>query len=184
MTPFEFVFSLFGLLLGLSLTEVLGGFVRAVTAKARRLGWLTPMLGTIVMLDLTTFWSVAWVVRDRIPPTLLALVIGLIVSGIYYFAASLVFPREMDGAADLDDHYMARRREVLGAVIGSNLVVFIALYGLLRLPLTPDSFIAEAFAIPMAVAILSKSKRVNAAALAVTLLIYAFYIFAAKWGQG
>jgi hypothetical protein len=185
MSPFEFVFSLFGLLLGLSLAEVLGGFVRAVNARNNtRLGWLTPMLGVVVMLDLTTFWSVAWLVRDRIPPSLLVLVIGLVVTGIYYFAASLVFPREPDAHADLDDHYVTHRREVLGAIIASNVVVFVALFGLLGLPLVFDSFVAEAFVIPMAVAIVSKSKRVNMVALIVTLMIYAFYVLAAKWGQG
>lgn len=185
MSPFEFVFSLFGLLLGLSLAEVLGGFVRAVNARGEtRVGWLTPMLGTIVMLDLTTFWSVAWLVRDRVPPSLLTLVIGLLITGIYYFAASLVFPREPGGQVDLDYHYMSHRREVLAAVIISNAVVFVALYGLLRLPLVVDSFIAEVFVIPMTVAIISNSKRVNLVALIVTLLVYAFYIFGADWGQG
>lgn len=29
------------------------------------------MLGLIAMLDLTSFWSIAWVFRDSIPPTLL-----------------------------------------------------------------------------------------------------------------
>jgi formate/nitrite transporter FocA (FNT family) len=185
MSSFEFVFSLFGLLLGLSLAEVLSGFVRAVTARDQtRLGWLTPMLGTVVMLDLTTFWSVAWLVRERVPPSLLALVIGLIVSGIYFFAASLIFPRGPEVHADLDDHYMAHRREVLLAIIVSNIVVNVALYALLRLPMTVDSFIGNAFMIPMAVAIGSRDKRINVAALLVCLLIYTFYIFGAGWTQG
>jgi hypothetical protein len=111
-------------------------------------------------------------------------VIGLLVTGIYYFAASLVFPREPGAYADLDDHYLTLRREVLGAVIASNVVVFVALFGLLRLPVVLDSFVAVAFVLPMGVAIASKSKRVNVVALTVTLLIYAFYVFAAKWGQG
>ena len=33
MSTFEFVFSLFGLLLGLSLAEVLGGFARAARGR-------------------------------------------------------------------------------------------------------------------------------------------------------
>jgi hypothetical protein len=185
MSPFEFVFSLFGLLLGLSLAEVLSGFAKTVSArKQTRLGWLTPLLGTVVMLDLTTFWSVAWLVRDQIPPSLLALVIGLVVSGIYFFAASLVFPREPAGHADLDDHYMVHRREVLAAVISSNVVVNVALYGLLRLPVTVDSFIGNAFMIPMAVAMGSGSKRINLAALLACLLIYGFYVFGAEWTRG
>ena len=36
MTPFEFVFGLFALVLGLALTEVLGGFVRVLKARSVR----------------------------------------------------------------------------------------------------------------------------------------------------
>jgi hypothetical protein len=35
MSDFEFIFSLFGLLLGLSLAEVLGGLARAIEARLR-----------------------------------------------------------------------------------------------------------------------------------------------------
>lgn len=34
MSDFEFVFSLFGLMLGFSLAEVLGGFIRTIKASA------------------------------------------------------------------------------------------------------------------------------------------------------
>lgn len=80
MSNFEFVFSLFGLLLGFSLVEVLGGLGR--TLKAARpsrtpggaatriaVGSLTPMLGLVVMLDLVSFWKLAWNMRDVIPPS-------------------------------------------------------------------------------------------------------------------
>lgn len=64
MAPFDFIFALFGLLLGLSLAEVLSGFARAIQARlepgrALRLGWLTPLLGAFVLLDLLSFWNAA-----------------------------------------------------------------------------------------------------------------------------
>ncbi|HET9144610.1 MAG TPA: hypothetical protein VFN81_00775, partial [Sphingomicrobium sp.] len=61
MDAFGFVFSLFAIVLGLSLAKVLEGFARAL--KRRRivhLGWLTPMLAIFVMLDLTSFWEFGW----------------------------------------------------------------------------------------------------------------------------
>ena len=112
------------------------------------------------------------------------MVIGLVITGVYYFAASSVFRREVEAHADIDNHYMVYRREVLGAIIASNMIVFIALFGLLKLPLVLDSFVGVAFVAPMFAAILSSSKRLNFIALAVTLLIYGFYIFVAQWGQG
>ena len=58
MDAFNFAFSLFGLLLGFSLAEVLSGFARALKrGSARKLGWLTTLLAIFVMLDLTSFWQ-------------------------------------------------------------------------------------------------------------------------------
>ena len=42
MSGFEFMFSLFGLLLGLALAEGLGGFARSIEARHNvRIGWPT-----------------------------------------------------------------------------------------------------------------------------------------------
>src|SRR4051794_2710166 len=88
MTPFEFVFSLFALLLGLSLAEVLGGLARTLKQRRQvRLGLLTPLLGLLVMLDLTSSWALAYSLRDSIPANFLTLVIGLFVTGLYFLAA-------------------------------------------------------------------------------------------------
>ena len=51
MSAFEFFFSFYGLLLGLSVAELVGGFARVLHEKQRiRFGWLTPMLGIFVLL--------------------------------------------------------------------------------------------------------------------------------------
>ena len=121
MSTFEFVFSLFGLLLGLSLAEVLHGFGKALKARARvRIGWLTPLLGLIVMLDLTSFWTTAWTAREQITVNYLTLMMLLVFTGLYYLAATLIFPENPDNAPDFDAHYWANKRFVLGAVILLN----------------------------------------------------------------
>lgn len=118
MDAFSFVFSLFGLLLGFSLTEVLGGFVRALKVRHRiRLGYLAPLLGIFMMLDITSFWMDAWRIRDAIPASSRALMVGLLVTSIYYFAASLVFPDKPEEFRDLDSYFFAHKRQVLGAVL-------------------------------------------------------------------
>lgn len=185
MDGFNFVFSLFGLLLGLSLVEVLSGLIRLFQARGTvRIGWLTPMLGLIVMLDLTTFWSVAWYFRDRIHPALLTLVIGLLVSSIYYFGASLVTPRQVVAGTDLDEHYLSHRREVLGAVIAANVVVVCSIIGFIQFLSLREIFMSNMFVVPMVAAILSRRRDVNLAALTVTLSVYAFFIIGAAWGRG
>ena len=70
MTPFEFVFPLFGLLIGLSYAEILGGLARSLKAPGDvRIGWLTPLLGAMLLINLTMFWFASWHFRDAELPT-------------------------------------------------------------------------------------------------------------------
>src|SRR4051794_4120755 len=123
MDAFNFAFSLFAIVLGLSLVEVLTGFARALRRRrVVHLGWLTPMVAMFVMLDLTSFWESGWASRRFVSPQYGILLIGLLVSGLYYLAASLVFPSEFGdrheqlSGADFDTHYVQHRRQVMGAI--------------------------------------------------------------------
>lgn len=121
MSEFEFVFALFGLLLGLSIAEVLGGLARAIEAALNprthvRVGWLTPLLGAFVLLDLLSFWQAAWVVRDHVLVSSHALMAVTAFASAYYLAAHLVFPRDAGEQADFDDHFFRIRRVVLGVM--------------------------------------------------------------------
>jgi hypothetical protein len=127
MSIFEFVFSLFGLVLGLSLAEVLAGFARTVRARERiRMGWLTPLLGLLLIIDLVSFWTGAWRERDAIGVTLEPLLFATLIAGIYYVAASLVFPPDDEAWPDLDVYFMEHKPVVVGAVIGCNLLMMFA----------------------------------------------------------
>lgn len=121
MTEFEFIFALFGLLLGLSIAALLGGLGRALEACLRpdatlRIGWLTPLLGAFVLLDLLSFWQAAWVVRDLVAVSGHALMAVTAFASAYYLAAHLVFPREPAEHACLDAHFFRVRRIVLGVM--------------------------------------------------------------------
>jgi hypothetical protein len=125
MQPITIVFSLFGLLLGLSLAAVLSGFGRAVRMRPRvHMGWLTPLLGLFVMLDLTSFWHGAWRAQDYIRPEYGFLFVALVVSSVYYLAASCVFPESATTVAEFDAHYFDNRRWIFLAIAFCNLVVF------------------------------------------------------------
>lgn len=127
MSAFEFCFSLFGLLLGFSLVEVLGGLVK--TAKLRgtvRIGWLTPLLGLFVMVDLTSFWNVAWSVRDGMPASFSVLLLGLLICGIYYFAASMVFPEKPEEWPDFDVWAERHKRQVMSGILAANVLATLA----------------------------------------------------------
>jgi hypothetical protein len=173
---FNFAFSLFAIVLGLSLVEVLTGFARAL--KRRRvvhLGWLVPMLAIFVMLDLTSFWEAGWGSRRFVSPQYGILLIGLVMSGVYYLAASLVFPNEFGDRADFDEHYIDHRRQVVGAILICD-VIEIAPVLILRASEIPARvWIENALQFSaLLTCILSRNKRVNMAALAILIGIYLY----------
>jgi hypothetical protein len=195
VSPFEFVFSLVGLLLGLSLAEVLGGLAKAI--KARRhaartdaqplvLGHLVPMLALFLMLDIAGFWTYAWTVRDAIPPTYVTLVFGLLVIGLYYLAASWVFPDDPGETRDLDSHYFEQKRPIFAVVILCNVLAYagrILLSGM-------DAFthwtwsswlLVGIYFLLMLLAAFVRSKRWNTIVLALLLFTYASDALKLHW---
>lgn len=175
MSPFEFVFSLFGLLLGLSLAEVLGGLARTLKQwRTVRLGWLTPLLGLLVMLDLTSSWALAWSIRDSIPANFLTLVIGLVVTGLYYLAATLVFPDDAGKWPDLDTYFFEHKRQVLGGILASRVLARAAQFALGAAGWSYFPAFA-AFVLIALAAIFARGKKANLAVLIVFLSLYPLF---------
>jgi len=175
MDAFSFVFSLFGLLLGLALAEVLGGFGNVLQERRKiRVGWQTPLLGLLVALDITSFWTFAWQTRASIPPRYIALFIGLLFTGSYYLIARLVFPRDFREWPDLDVYYAEHKRWVLGGVLLLNLVSLGISAALGRNPWATrlDMTNLVTFFPVLLAAILIRSRPVNVALLAWMSLLY------------
>lgn len=123
MSDLEFIFSLFGLLLGLALSEALAGLARALKSKHRlRIGWPTALLGLLVSCDVVTFWMFGWSLRDGIKVSWPLMFGGFLVTGIYYVSASLIFPDP--GDEDFDAHFERVRPLVLGGVLLCNMALF------------------------------------------------------------
>lgn len=192
MSDFEFVFSLFGLLLGLSLAELLGGFGRVVDAElgsrrtgARefRAGWLTPLLGLFTLIDITTFWMAAWGARAQLSVTGAVMLGGLFFAGSYYLAATLVFPREPREWPDLDGYFFAVRRAVVGALLA---LAWVQLAFVLRQPgmwerlKTPGPALSIAsFNVLLIALLLVRGKRAATVLLSVLIVRYLYYFFLA-----
>jgi hypothetical protein len=178
MTSFEFAFSLFGLLLGLSVAEVMSGFARVLRARHKiRLGWLTPLLGVLLMVDLVTFWSNAWDMREAIPPTFEALLYGTVIAAVYYLSASLVFPVELEEWPDLDAYFLRHKGQVMAGVMVANLLVLAA-----RVLLYGNIFTSwQSIAIPVvytgmgAILLWTSNKRLALVLLCILLAMYAAF---------
>lgn len=128
MSAFEFFFSFYGLLLGLSVAELVSGFARVLHERHRvRFGWLTPLLALFVAVDIATFWNQAWVIFRGAPFNPFLLIVGLAIAATFYIAASITFPRLDETGTeqvDLDAHYWSQRRTVFSCIMAANLIVF------------------------------------------------------------
>lgn len=123
MQEFDYAVTLFGLLLGLALTEALAGLARALKSRHHvRIGWSTALLGILVACDVVTFWLFGWQMRTQIAATWPMMFAGFLVTGIYYVAASLIFPESAD--EDHDAHFAANYRLVLAGVLVCNGALF------------------------------------------------------------
>jgi hypothetical protein len=124
MTVFEYVFSLYSLLFGLALAQVFGGFGNTLQERHKlKVGWLTPLLGLFVIVDLTSFWEIGWELRDMSGrPYFLYLLAGVLLAGIYYLAARLVFPRNFVEWPDFDVYYFKHKQWVFGGILLCNVV--------------------------------------------------------------
>jgi hypothetical protein len=135
MSGFEFIFSLFGLILGLALAEGLGGLARALKASHRvRIGWPTALLGLFVSCDVVTFWMYGWSLRDLLPLSWPVLFGGFLVTAIYFVAASLVFPDDPEAWDDLNAHFDKHRRKVIGGILLCNIALLATVIVLAKWP--------------------------------------------------
>lgn len=188
MSPFDLVFALFSLLLGLAIAEVLGGFSRALKlkrgAKAVRIGWLTPLLGLVVILDLTSFWIVAFDMREQFQVEYLTLIAVLAIVGTYYLAASLIFPDDPEEWPDFDAHYDRQNRLVILGLLAANIGSWIgqiallpAATGMEETALTPDETVDAVAGLTILVLLIAlifvKGRRANVAILAALVALLA-----------
>ena len=186
MSAFEFFFSFYGLLLGLSVAELVGGFSRVLHERQRvRFGWLTPLLALFVAMDVATFWSQAWTIFRGAPFNLALLFVGLVVAATFYVAASVTFPRVtaegVEERIDLDTHFWAHRRLIFTCILAANLIVvtiFISLMladpGFASLS-SPRLWIGFAvFSLGTAIAAFAPGRRVAVGAL-IVLIAYSIF---------
>jgi hypothetical protein len=125
MSVFEYIFSLYSLLLGLALAHLLSGLGRVVEARDKvRLGWPTALLALQMMLTIAIFWEIAWRARDAVPDNSAALFASLVICGLLYFGSVLIIPSDPARYQDLDAHFFKEKAAVLSCIFVANLVAY------------------------------------------------------------
>ena len=170
MSAFEFYFSFYGLLLGLSAAEVTSGMANAIgSRRSLDIGVLTPLLAAFFLTDIASFWIFAWGARDLIRIDWSPLYIGLAIAVVYYLAAALVFPRRLSEWPSLDDHYWAHKRLVVGGIALANGIVTALGMAFIDAPFGDPMYWywQLIYWVPVIGLLLSRSRRLDIALLAV-----------------
>jgi hypothetical protein len=117
MTGFEYLFTFYGLLLGLAVANVATGFADMWRSRENiRAGWTTPLLGLFVLLAAAHQWVSFWGGRDAITMEPWNLLISMAVAFPYIFVSTGMFPREQDGWGSLEEYYAAHSRALMGVL--------------------------------------------------------------------
>jgi len=179
MTAFEFVFPLFALLVGLSMAEMLSGLATALKSKREvHVGWLTPLLGMLILINLAMFWQGSWEIRDSVTASSASLLLVLVVGGTYFLAASMVFPSSGANVPDLDKHFMNHRRVPLLAIAACNLVYFLRVAMATNERIGPIWWAANAaFLALLVLAALTPDRRVILATLGTLVAAHGILLF-------
>ncbi|MBD7940147.1 hypothetical protein [Brevundimonas guildfordensis] len=186
MNGFDFLFSLIGLLLGFVLIEILSGLSRALKARqthqkqdeqAVRVGWLSLLLALFIMVDVASYWTNVWEMRERLTVGYDTVLISLLVAALYYFAASMVFPSNLDAWPNLDEWFWRNKRRVLLLVFAASAVTMTGVFVLSteRPPLW-EVVVTQALYFGLVLsAALARGPRVFAASIGALLLVYGLY---------
>jgi hypothetical protein len=97
---------------------------RGVKAEIH-IGWLTPLLGALTMLNVVTWWANLFQFQNALPLGFDTIIIGLILCSFYYFAASMIFPDEPRAWPDVDEWFWLHRRQVIGCILAANVPFFL-----------------------------------------------------------
>ena len=186
LSAFEFFFGFYGLILGLSVVEIIGGLARALRAQwLKALGVCLPLLALYLLLDLVQFWVDTWSRHQTPHINAGVLTVALAIAALYYLASSLVFPDPVADRENSDAHFDVHKRTVIGLAFAANILSFTALPLLAGQPevfrstFSPRPLIfLVVWAAPLLAVCMVRNRRICAALLAWQCLTYLALTFA------
>jgi hypothetical protein len=188
MDSFSYFIAFYSLILGLGLTELLGGFAHLVRAKAlKKLEPQTALLALFILVDICSTWVDTWISLKHVSVDMASLWAPVLITICLYLAASVVFPHDDADHERLADYYRERKRFVVGLLLAVEMLIHVTYWPIFEQRIAQQPELFWLWTVPYNLAIEAslvalmfvRSRRANVALLIVLLLL----IVVPYWGQ-
>ncbi|MFL6735563.1 MAG: hypothetical protein ACJ8F4_00715 [Sphingomonas sp.] len=180
MDSFGYFVVFYGLILGLALTELLGGFAHLVRARSlNKLEPQTALLALFILVDICSTWVDGWVSLKTITVDFAGLWAPVLLAICFYLAASVVFPHDEADHERLAQYYSERKRFVILMLLAAEMLIHVTYIDVFKDRLAHQPGVFWLWTIPYNVAIETcmivllfvRSSRANIALLVALILL-------------
>ncbi|HJP67792.1 MAG TPA: hypothetical protein VJ846_02730 [Sphingomicrobium sp.] len=189
MDSFTYFIAFYSLILGLGLTELLGGFAHMVRAKAlRKLEPQTALLALFILVDICSTWVDGWLSLKHVTVDFAGLWAPVLLAICFYLAAATVFPHDQADHERLADYYRERKRFILLLLLAGEMLIHVTYLPIFKQRIAHQPELFWTWTVPYNVAIEAtmialifvRSRRANIVMLILLLLL----IMVPYWDQG
>ena len=189
MDSFSYFITFYSLILGLALTELLGGFAHMVRAKAlKKLEPQTALLALFILVDICSTWVDGWLSLKDVTVNFAGLWAPVLLAICFYLAAATVFPHDDSDHERLGDYYRERKRFVVGLLLAGEMLIHVTYLHVFEDRIAHHPAVFWLWTVPYNVAIEAtmvallfvRSRRANVALLLLLLLFLAI----PYWDEG
>lgn len=189
MDSFSYFIAFYSLILGLALTELLGGFAHMVRAKAlKKLEPQTALLALFILVDICSTWVDTWISLRHVTVDMASLWAPVLITICLYLAAATVFPHDEADHERLADYYRERKRFIVILLLAVEMLIHITYLPIFEARIAHQPEVFWLWTVPFNLAIEAsmvallfvRSKRANIALLVVLLLL----LLVPYWDQG
>jgi hypothetical protein len=186
---FTYFISFYSLILGLGLTELLGGFAQMARAKhLKKLEPQTALLALFILVDICSTWIDSWLTLKTVTVDFAGLWAPVLLAICLYLPAATVFPHDDADHERLADYYRERKPFVLAMLLAVEMLTHIIYLPILEYRIAHQPEIFWLWNVPYNVAIEAtmvaliflRSRRANIVLLIVLLLL----LMVPYWDQG
>mgnify|MGYP001556947271 CR=1 FL=1 len=179
MDAFSYLSVLLSIVLGLAITQLLGGLAALVRARDRvKMYWPVPVQMAAVFLISLQLWWALFSLNETRNWTFAAFLIVLLQPVTVYLMAAFITPDvPPEGEVDLRERYFRETRWFFGSIVAAlvvSLAKSLVLWG--ALPNSIDLAGHAAFAIVALAGFFSRSSTVHKVIAPLSLLLYSTYI--------